>query len=39
MLTAFMNDPQMATDMLVAGKTFEDTDVSENGVYNWVSDR
>lgn len=39
MLTAFMNDPQMATDMLVAGKTFEDTDVSETGVYNWVSDR
>lgn len=36
MLTAFVNDPQMATDMLVAGKTFDDIEIAENQVHTWI---
>ena len=36
MLTAFVNDPELATDMLVAGKTFDDLEITETQVHHWI---
>lgn len=40
MMTMFLEQPQLATDMLVAGRPFlEDTPIQDNQVYSWSSTR
>ena len=36
MLTAFINNPELATDALVAGKTFDELEITENQVHHWI---
>jgi hypothetical protein len=39
MVDTFLNDPTLATDMLVAGRTFSDLDngnLVDNNVYSWI---
>lgn len=36
MLNTFLETPQLATDMLVAGKSFDTVEVTDNSVYNWI---
>ena len=40
MIDAFLNQPTLATDMLVAGKSFADLsmeEVTDTGVYSWIN--
>lgn len=36
MVTAFINHPQEATDILVQGGTFDQVSTAETGVYTWI---
>jgi len=36
MLTTFLESPQLATDMLVAGKSFDTLEVTDTSVHSWI---
>jgi hypothetical protein len=36
MMTTFLEAPELATDLLVAGRSFSDLETIDNSVYNWI---